>query len=110
MIASLRGVLAHKSPEFLVVDVNGVGYQVFFSPAGLHALPEVDEEVYLQIYTNVREDTIDLYGFMDHHEKDMFILLISVSGIGPKLALTVLSGMRTADLASAICVPRQARR
>ena len=102
MIASLRGVLAHKSPDFLVVDVNGVGYQVFFSPTGLHVLPEEGEEVFLQIYTNVREDTIDLYGFMDYHEKDMFILLTSVSGIGPKLAFTVLSGMRPADLASAI--------
>ncbi|MBU0479813.1 MAG: Holliday junction branch migration protein RuvA [Proteobacteria bacterium] len=102
MIASLRGILTHKSPEFLVLDVNGVGYQVFFSATGLLALPEVGEELFLHIYTNVREDAIDLYGFADHHEKDMFILLISVSGIGPKLALNILSGMRPADLARSI--------
>jgi Holliday junction DNA helicase RuvA len=103
MIASLRGILAHKSPENLVVDVGGVGYEVFFSPTGIHRLPETGEEVFLLIFTNVREDAIDLYGFLEAREKEMFILLTGVSGIGPKLGLNILSGMAPADLASAIC-------
>lgn len=102
MIASLRGVLAHKSPENLIIDVGGVGYGVFFSPTGLHRLPETGEEIFLHIYTNVREDAIELYGFLDLKEKEMFLLLTSVSGIGSKVAVNILSGMGPADLASAI--------
>lgn len=102
MIASLRGILAHKSPENLIIDVGGVGYEVFFSPTGLHLLPENGEDIFLHIHTNVREDAIDLYGFLDIKEKEMFLLLTSVSGIGPKVAVNILSGMRPADLASAI--------
>jgi Holliday junction DNA helicase RuvA len=103
MIASLKGILAHKSPENLIVDVGGVGYEVRFSPTGMHRLPEIGEEVFLHIYTSVREDAFDLYGFLEMREKEMFILLTGVSGIGPKLALNILSGMAPADLASAIC-------
>jgi Holliday junction DNA helicase RuvA len=102
MIASLRGILAHKSPEHLIVDVGGVGYAVFFSPAGLQRLPETGAEIFLYIYTNVREDAIDLYGFLEVKEKKMFVLLTSVSGIGPKVAVNILAGMAPADLASAI--------
>jgi len=103
MIASLRGVLAHKSPDSLIVEVGGVGYEVYFAPGHLHRLPETGEEIFLHIYTNVREDAIDLYGFADSKEKEMFILLTSVSGVGPKLAVNILSGMGPADLAGAIC-------
>ncbi|MDF1577804.1 MAG: Holliday junction branch migration protein RuvA [Desulfurivibrionaceae bacterium] len=102
MIASLRGILAHKSPRNLIVDVGGVGYEVFFSPGGLHRLPETGEEIFLHIFTNVREDAIDLYGFLDPGEKEMFVLLTSVSGIGPKVAVNILAGMAPADLAGAI--------
>ena len=102
MIASLRGVLAHKSPGSLIVDVGGVGYAVFFSPTGLHRLPESGEDIFLHIQTNVREDAIDLYGFLEVKEKEMFVLLTGVSGIGPKVAVNILSGMAPADLASAI--------
>jgi len=102
MIASLRGILAHKSPESLVVDVGGVGYEVFYSPTGLHRLPEMGEDIFLYIQTNVREDAIDLYGFLEVKEKQMFVLLTGVSGIGPKVAVNILSGMAPADLASAI--------
>jgi Holliday junction DNA helicase RuvA len=109
MIASLRGILAHKSPENLIVDIGGVGYLVRFSPTGMHRLPEVGEEVFLQVYTSVREDAIDLYGFLEIKEKEMFILFTGVSGIGPKLALNILSGMAPADLASAICTGDLAR-
>jgi Holliday junction DNA helicase RuvA len=102
MIASLRGVLAHKSPGSLIVDVGGVGYEVFFSPTGLHRLPENGEDIFLHIQTNVREDAIDLYGFLEVKEKEMFVLLTGVSGIGPKVAVNILSGMAPADLATAI--------
>lgn len=102
MIASLRGILSHKSPEELIVEVGGVGYLVRFSPTGLHRLPEVGDEVFLHIFTNVREDAIDLFGFCERQEKEMFIILISVSGVGPKLAMNILSGLEPAGLASAI--------
>jgi Holliday junction DNA helicase RuvA len=102
MIASLRGVLAHKSPGSLIIDVGGVGYEVFFSPAGLYRLPECGEDIFLHIKTNVREDAIDLYGFLEIKEKEMFVLLTGVSGVGPKVAINILSGMAPADLASAI--------
>jgi Holliday junction DNA helicase RuvA len=102
MIASLRGLLAHKSPEHLIVEVGGVGYAVFFSPTGLHRLPATGEEIFLYIHTNVREDAIDLYGFLELKEKKMFVLLTSVSGIGPKVAVNILAGMAPADLANAI--------
>ena len=102
MIASLRGVLAHKSPEHLIVDVGGVGYEVFYSPTGLHRLPENGEEIFLYINTNVREDAFNLYGFLDIKEKEMFVLLTGVSGIGPKVAVNILAGMGPGDLASAI--------
>ncbi len=102
MIASLRGILAHKSPDNLIVDIGGVGYEVRFSPTGMHRLPEIGEEVFLHIYTSVREDALDLFGFLEAKEKEMFILLTSVSGIGPKVGLNILSGMAPGDLASAI--------
>ena len=102
MIASLRGVLAHKSPEHLIVDVGGVGYEVFYSPTGLHRLPENGEDIFLYIHTNVREDAFNLYGFLDIKEKEMFVLLTGVSGIGPKVAVNILAGMGPGDLASAI--------
>ncbi len=102
MIASLRGILTHKSSDELIVEVGGVGYDVCFSPTGLHRLPEIGAEVFLHIYTNVREDSIDLYGFSERQEKEMFIVLTSVSGVGPKLAMNILSGLNPAALASAI--------
>ena len=102
MIASLRGILTHKSSDELIVEVGGVGYDVCFSPTGLHRLPEIGAEVFLHIYTNVREDSIDLYGFSERQEKEMFIVLTSVSGVGPKLAMNILSGLDPAALASAI--------
>lgn len=109
MIASLRGVLAHKSPEELIVEVGGVGYLVRFSPTALHRLPEVGGQVFLHIYTNVREDSIDLFGFCERQEKEMFVVLIGVSGIGPRLAMNILSGLPPAELAGAIVTGDLAR-
>jgi len=102
MISCLKGELFHKSPDKVTLLVNGVGYEVFLSAASLEKLPQLGEEVFLYTYTYVREDVLSLFGFADTDEKKMFLLLINVSGVGPKLALAILSGIRPVDLARAI--------
>ncbi len=102
MIAQLAGALAQKSPEHLVVDVHGVGYQVFVSLNSFYRLPEPGAAVRLFIHTHVREDALQLYGFIDREEKELFLLLTSVSGIGPRLALNILSGTPTNELLDAL--------
>ena len=102
MIACLKGELFHKTPEKVILMVNGVGYEVFLSASSLERLPPLGEEVFLHAYTYVREDTLSIFGFMDGDEKEMFLLLIGVSGVGPKLALGILSGINPNDLARAI--------
>lgn len=91
MIASLRGRLLSKRPENLIVDVGGVGYSVQVPFTLLSDLPEENKEVFLHIYTHVREDAILLYGFRSEDEKKIFTTLIGISGIGPKTALNLLS-------------------
>lgn len=102
MIACLRGELFFKGADRVVVDVNGVGYEVFCTEASLYQLPETGHEVFLFVHTDVRDDAINLYGFLDFTERKMFLQLTGVSGIGPKLALNILSGMRLAELARSI--------
>ncbi len=102
MISCLKGELFHKSPEKVTVLVSGVGYEVFLSSTSLEKLPQLGEDVFLHTFTYVREDTLTLFGFADIDEKGMFLLLINVSGVGPKLALSILSGIRPVDLARAI--------
>jgi len=102
MIAQLNGALAYKSPEQLVVDVHGVGYQVLVSLNSFYRLPEPGNPVRLLIHTHVREDALQLFGFIDREEKELFLLLTSVSGIGPRLALNVLSGTPTNELLDAL--------
>jgi Holliday junction DNA helicase RuvA len=102
MISCLKGELFHKSPEKVTILVNGVGYEVFLSSTSLEKLPQLGEDVFLHTFTYVREDTLTLFGFADTDEKKMFLLLINVSGVGPKLALSILSGIRPVDLARAI--------
>ncbi len=102
MIASLNGELIQKSPDKVIIDVIGVGYEVFLSSASLQKMPIAGEEVFLHIHTSVREDSLTLFGFADMEEKEMFLLLINVSGVGPKLALTILSGIRPDALSRAI--------
>ena len=102
MIAALRGKIIQKSPTHTVVDVNGVGYEVLASLRTYEILPELHQEAQFFVQTIVREDAISLYGFASTDEKKLFVLLIGVSGIGPKLALTVLGGLGPADLQSAI--------
>jgi Holliday junction DNA helicase RuvA len=102
MIAHLRGTLAAKSPGELVVEVGGVGYQVFVSLNAFYELPATGKPVALEIHTHVREDTLQLYGFLDRTEKAMFELLLGVSGIGPRLATSVLSGIPAGELIDAL--------
>jgi len=102
MIASLTGTIQYISTDRCVVDVNGVGYEVFLSTVGLSRLPETGEKIFLHIHTSVREDAIVLFGFAEQVEKEMFLTLKTVSGIGPKLALAVLSGMQIELLCQAI--------
>jgi Holliday junction DNA helicase RuvA len=102
MIGRLRGALAAKSPGEIIVDVGGIGYQVFVSLNTFYDLPQPGAEVSLDIYTHVREDTLQLYGFVDRCEKDVFALLLSVSGIGPRLATNVLSGIPAGEMVEAL--------
>lgn len=102
MIAHLRGKLLAKQPHVIVVDVQGVGYEVTIPVSTYSSLPQEGEDVAIRIYTQVREDAIALFGFATSDEKTLFEKLISVSGIGPKLAITVLSGVAVPELISAI--------
>ena len=102
MISSLNGILRSRAPESLIVDVNGVGYKVLVSSHTYSRLPALGEKVFVFIHTAVREDDISLYGFMDEQEQKVFQKLISVNGIGPKLALTILSGILPNELIQAI--------
>ncbi|MBX3301630.1 MAG: Holliday junction branch migration protein RuvA [Nitrospira sp.] len=102
MIAFLTGRLAFKAPTHLTLDVQGVGYEVHIPLSTYYALPNLDDVTALNIHTHLREDTIQLFGFLSQSEKESFLLLTSVSGIGPKLALSVLSSLPIADLVHAI--------
>lgn len=102
MIALLTGKLRRKAIDHLVVEVSGVGYQVQTPLSTYYKLPDIGEEVTLHIHTHVREDTLSLYGFLEEEEKSLFLLLMGVSGIGPRLALGILSSLSVADIASAI--------
>lgn len=102
MIATLSGKLILRYTDRVVVDVGGVGYEVFLSADSLSRLGELHSETFLFIHTHVREDAIILYGFVEEEEKEMFLTLKTVSGIGPKLALGILSGMRVGELSRAI--------
>lgn len=102
MIARLTGMLLSKSPQSVIIDAAGVGYQAFVPLSTFYQLPDEMEKVSLHVYTHVREDTLQLFGFQTELEKKTFLLLISVSGIGPKLALNILSGIGFEDLLEAI--------
>ncbi|MBH0176421.1 MAG: Holliday junction branch migration protein RuvA [Nitrospira sp.] len=102
MIAFLTGRLAFKSPTHLTLDVQGVGYEVHIPLSTYYALPNPDEVTALHIHTHLREDAIQLFGFLAHSEKELFLLLTTVSGIGPKLALSALSSLPVTELVRAV--------
>lgn len=102
MIAHISGTLAQKVPGEAIVDVAGVGYQIFIPLNVFYRLPEIGASVSLQIYTHVREDALQLFGFQDRAEKQLFLLLLGVSGIGPRLAINILSGIAADELSRAL--------
>src|SRR5262250_2578239 len=102
MIAHLRGKLISRRPNQVIVEASGVGYDVNVSVPAFSELPSLGSEVALHIHTHVREDQISLYGFLRPEEKELFEKLITVSGIGPKLAITILSGMPAENMVTAI--------
>jgi len=102
MIAHLRGTLFEKHPNLVILDVHGVGYEITIPISAFSSLPEKGQPVELHIHTHVREDALSLFGFITTADKALFEKLITVSGIGPKLAVTTLSGLTAADLVAAI--------
>lgn len=102
MIAQLTGKLTQKLPNIIIIDVGGVGYEVTIPVSTFYELGDPGSSVSLKIHTNVREDSIQLFGFWTIREKELFLRLTSVSGIGPKLAITMLSGMQATELIAAI--------
>ena len=109
MIAHIQGFLHFKSPEYLVVDVDGIGYQVHVPLSTFYDLPQVGSTMSLHIHTHVREDALQLYGFQSPEEKILFVRLISISGIGPRLAVNILSGISPAELVESISQNNLAR-
>jgi Holliday junction DNA helicase RuvA len=102
MIAALRGTVQEKSVDEAVIDVSGVGYRVNFSSLTLGRLPPEGQPVQVRVRTVVREDAFELFGFLSRAEEELFLLLNSVSHVGPRLALAVLSGMEVSELVAAI--------
>jgi Holliday junction DNA helicase RuvA len=102
MIAQIRGHLVQKSPGSIIVEANGIGYQLFVSLTTFYDLPEFQQNVVLHTYTHVREDLLQLYGFSTPLEKELFQILIGVSGIGPKLAINILSGISPSELVQSL--------
>jgi Holliday junction DNA helicase RuvA len=109
MIAQIRGRLASKEPHCVIVDVNGVGYQLFIPLSTFYQLPEVPAEVSLHTYTHVRDDAIQLFGFHTRDEQTLFEILRGVAGIGPRLATNILSGISAEELIPALSEGNVAR-
>ncbi|MBA4395982.1 MAG: Holliday junction branch migration protein RuvA [Syntrophus sp. (in: bacteria)] len=102
MIARIKGILIHKSVSHVIVDAHGVGYQIFVPLTTFYELPETGQSVILNIYTHVKEDALHLYGFHTLADQGIFQMLISVVGIGPKLALNILSGIPAREFIRAV--------
>jgi Holliday junction DNA helicase RuvA len=109
MIAHIQGLLHFKSPEYLVIDVDGIGYQVQVPLSTFYDLPQVGSTVSLHIHTHVREDALQLFGFQSPEEKTLFIRLMGVAGIGPRLAVNILSGISPAELVESLSQNNLAR-
>jgi len=102
MIAHLTGRLLSRNTKSVIIDAGGIGYEVFVPLSTFYQLPKEEERISLHVHTHVREDAIQLYGFKSQLEKELFLMLISVSGIGPKLGVNILSGIGPEDLLDAI--------
>ncbi len=102
MIARIRGILSHKSVGYVIVDVQGIGYRIFVPLTTFYELPETGQPISLNIYTHVKEDALHLFGFHTPEDQSIFQMLISVSGIGPRLALNILSGIPSREFIPAV--------
>jgi len=109
MIAHLSGTLLSKQPNSVILDVAGVGYEVTIPVSTFYDLEDAGSNVQLRIYTHVREDALQLYGFKTARERELFLRLISVSGIGPRLGITLLSGMSADEMIASIRTNNLAR-
>lgn len=109
MIGYLEGKLRDKSPEHIIVDVHGVGYMVQVPLSTFYDLPDLGQSVSLNIHTHVREDAIQLYGFRTAAEREMFLLLTTVNGVGPRLAVNILSGISPDDIRMVVMQQNPAR-
>jgi Holliday junction DNA helicase RuvA len=102
MIALISGKIVHKGISHVIVDVHGVGYRIFIPLTTFYELPEAGQTITLHVHTNVKQDAINLFGFYTIQERDLFQLMISVSGIGPKMSMNILSGISAQELLRAI--------
>lgn len=102
MIALIKGLLIHKATSSVIVDANGIGYRVFVPLTTFYTLPEPNQPVALHVHTHVRPDAISLFGFGTGKDKEVFELMLSVSGIGPRLAMNILSGISAEELMKAV--------
>jgi Holliday junction DNA helicase RuvA len=102
MIALISGKIVHKGISHVIVDVHGVGYRIFIPLTTFYELPEAGQTITLHVHTNVKQDAINLFGFYTVQERDLFQLMISVSGIGPKMSMNILSGISAQELLRAI--------
>jgi len=102
MIALINGLLIHKATSSVIVDANGVGYRIFVPLTTFYTLPDTNQPVTLHVHTHVRPDAISLFGFGSGNEKEVFELMLSVSGIGPRLAMNILSGISAEELMKAV--------
>ena len=109
MIGRLTGVLAEKAPPHLLIEVNGVGYEVDVPMSSFYNLPAIGERVTLLTHFVVREDAQVLFGFLTHDERATFRLLVKISGVGPRTALAILSGLSVAELAQAVSLQESGR-
>lgn len=102
VIASLKGIIQSKKTEGIIVDVSGVGYHVNIPLGSLADIPETGEKIFLHTYTHVREDALQLFGFISEEERKVFTTLLGISGVGPKLGLAILSGMPVQRFVAAV--------
>jgi holliday junction DNA helicase RuvA len=102
MIARISGVLTYKSIAYVIVDVHGVGYRIFVPLTTFYELPDAGQPVALNVHTHVKQDAINLFGFHTPEERDIFHLMLAVNGIGPKLAINILSGIAAGELLKAV--------
>ncbi|MEJ2627235.1 MAG: Holliday junction branch migration protein RuvA [bacterium] len=102
MISYIRGTLIEKNPAFLIVEAHGIGYKILITLSSFNALGNIGEEICLLTYLHLREDSIRLYGFISKEEREIFKMILSVSGIGPKLAQSMLSGIPYEEFKQAV--------